>query len=404
MDNNKRILIAFLVWTALSSISAYNVGKYEGSKVSKQEPKIERKMDIEEEYGSFAPIVKIIRENYYFDIDEDKMKEEVKKAIFSSLGDPYSQYLTEQDMNDLKKVNTGKFIGIGVQVTIKENGDVTVISPIKDSPGEKAGILPEDIIVKINDIDVPKNDLEATVKLIRGDEKIGSDVKLTVKRMVDNKEQFVDFYIKRDEIQTTTVQSEMLEGDILYISISNFAEKTGEDFDKALTRGLAKGYKSLIIDVRNNPGGLLTSVISVADRILPEGDIMKVVNAKKHEDITKSTEGFIDRPIVVLINKGSASASEVLSVALKDNGKATLVGEKSFGKGIIQNVIPWSNNNKLEGLKLTVAEYFGPKGTKIHKVGLTPDVEVQQNPAKIGTKHLKEDMQLQKAIEILKKK
>lgn len=354
------------------------------------------------DYGMFSTFVDTIKQNYYFEYDEEVMKESVKKAIFSSLGDPYSQYMTEKDMKELKKVSSGKFIGIGVQVSVNENGEVTVISPIKGGPSERAGILPEDIIVKINDENIPKNDLEATVKLIRGDEKIGSEVKITVKRNVENEEKFIDFQISREEIKTETVAYEMLENNILYVSISNFGDYTGDEFSKAIDDGILKGAKSLIIDLRNNPGGLLTAVVSVADKLLPEGVIMKTVDVKKNESLTKSTGEGLDLPIVVLINKGSASASEVLSVALRDNEKAKLVGEKSFGKGIIQSVIPLINNGKTEGVKLTVAEYLGPKDTKINKVGLNPDFEIPQELSKIGLKFKNEDLQLKKAIEILK--
>lgn len=391
---NKKIII-FLIFTVLTSFISYKAGKNSAG--------ISSVSDFDD-YGSFSPFIKTIKDNYYFEVDEEKMQEEVKKAIFSSLGDPYSQYMTEQDMKDLKRVNSGKFIGVGVQVTIKENGEVTVISPIKGGPSERAGILPDDVIVKIDDKEVPKNDLEATVKLMRGDEKEGSAVKVTVKRIVNGNEEYKDFNLQREEIKTETIHSEILNENILYISITNFGETTGIDFEKAVDDGISKGAKAMIIDVRNNPGGLLTSVVATADKILPEGVIMKIVDSKKNEEITKSTGEGLDIPIVVLINKGSASASEVLSVALKDNGKATLVGEKSFGKGIIQNILPLTNKGKLEGVKLTIAEYFGPKGTVIHKKGLTPDVEIEQDPAKIGIKHLKEDMQLQKSLEILKEK
>lgn len=392
---NKKSIVFLLLLTVVSSFISFKAGKNSVGINSTGNF---------DDYGSFAPFVKTIKDNYYFDVDETKMQEEVKKAIFASLGDPYSQYMTEKDMKELKKVNTGRFVGVGIQVTIKDDGNVVVIAPIKGGPSEKAGILPDDVIVKIDDQEIPKKDLEATVKMIRGDEQVGSPVKLTVMRIVDGKETFMDFEMKREEIQTETVTSEILDGNVLYISITNFGEKTGVDFEKAVDDGLAKGAKAMVIDVRNNPGGLLTSVVATADKILPEGVIMKIVDSKKKEEITKSTGEGLDIPIVVLINKGSASASEVLSVALKDNDKATLVGEKSFGKGIIQNILPLTNNGKLEGVKLTVAEYFGPKGTVIHKQGLTPDVEVEQDPAKIGTKHLTEDMQLQKALEILKDK
>ena len=398
MIKNKKLTCFLVLMIFLCSFISYKAGK-NSTAVTGQNTNSGATTD----YGSFKSFVDAIKEKYYFDIDYEKMNTEIKKAIFSSLGDPYTQYMTEKDMKELQKTSTGKFIGIGVQVSVNENGEVVVVAPIKGGPSQKAGIQAEDIIVKVNDEEVKKNDLESTIKLMRGNEEVGSEVKVTVKRIVDSKEKILDFTVKREEITTESVISKLLDNGTLYVQITNFAEKTGVDFEKAVDEGISKGAKSLIIDLRNNPGGLLTSVKQVADKLLPESTIMKIVDSKGKETIEKATGKGIDIPIVVLINKGSASASEVLSVALHDNKKATLVGEKSFGKGIIQSIFPINNGGKTEGIKMTVAEYFGPNGTKIHKVGLEPDYKVEQkNYSKIGIEHLDSDSQLKKAIELLK--
>lgn len=398
MIKNKKLTCFLVLMIFLCSFISYKAGK-NSTAVTGQNTNSGATAD----YGSFKSFVDAIKEKYYFDIDYEKMNTEIKKAIFSSLGDPYTQYMTEKDMKELQKTSTGKFIGIGVQVSVNENGEVVVVAPIKGGPSQKAGIQAEDIIVKVNDEEVKKNDLESTIKLMRGNEEVGSEVKVTVKRIVDSKEKILDFTVKREEITTESVISKLLDNGTLYVQITNFAEKTGADFEKAVDEGISRGAKSLIIDLRNNPGGLLTSVKQVADKLLPESTIMKIVDSKGKETIEKATGKGIDIPIVVLINKGSASASEVLSVALHDNKKATLVGEKSFGKGIIQSIFPINNGGKTEGIKMTVAEYFGPNGTKIHKVGLEPDYKVEQkNYSKIGIEHLDSDSQLKKAIELLK--
>ena len=398
MIKNKKLTCFLVLMIFLCSFISYKAGK-NSTAVTVQNTNSGATAD----YGSFKSFVDAIKEKYYFDIDYEKMNTEIKKAIFSSLGDPYTQYMTEKDMKELQKTSTGKFIGIGVQVSVNENGEVVVVAPIKGGPSQKAGIQAEDIIVKVNDEEVKKNDLESTIKLMRGNEDVGSEVKVTVKRIVDSKEKILAFTVKREEITTESVISKLLDNGTLYVQITNFAEKTGADFQKAVDEGISKGAKSLIIDLRNNPGGLLTSVKQVADKLLPESTIMKIVDSKGKETIEKATGKGIDIPIVVLINKGSASASEVLSVALHDKKKATLVGEKSFGKGIIQSIFPINNGGKTEGIKMTVAEYFGPNGTKIHKVGLEPDYKVEQkNYSKIGIEHLDSDSQLKKAIELLK--
>lgn len=398
MIKNKKLVSFLVLLIFVCSFISYKAGK-NSSTLSIQNSSSGEALN----YGSFQPFVDAIKDKYYFDIDYDKMNTEIKKAIFSSLGDPYTQYMTEKDMKELKKTSTGKFIGIGVQVSVNDKGEVVVVAPIKGGPSQKAGILAEDVILKVNDEEIKKNDLESTVKMMRGNEEIGSDVKVTVRRIVDSKESILDFNIKREEITTESVISKLLDNGMLYVQITNFAEKTGADFEKAIDEGMSKGAKSLIIDLRNNPGGLLTAVRQVADKLLPEATIMKIVDSKGKETFEKATGKGLNIPIVVLINKGSASASEVLSVALHDNKKATLVGEKSFGKGIIQSIFPINNGGKTEGIKMTVAEYFGPNGTKIHKVGLEPDYKIEQkNNSKIGIEHLNEDKQLQKALDLLK--
>lgn len=398
MIKNKKLVSFLVLLIFVCSFISYKAGK-NSSTLSIQNSSSGEALD----YGSFQSFVDAIKEKYYFDIDYDKMNTEIKKAIFSSLGDPYTQYMTEKDMKELKKTSTGKFIGIGVQVSVNDKGEVVVVAPIKGGPSQKAGIQSEDVIVKINDEALNKNDLESAVKLMRGNEEIGSEVKVTIKRIVDSKESILDFNIKREEITTESVISKLLDDGMLYVQITSFAEKTGADFEKAIDEGMSKGAKSLIIDLRNNPGGLLTAVRQVADKLLPEATIMKIVDSKGKETFEKATGKGLNIPIVVLINKGSASASEVLSVALHDNKKATLVGEKSFGKGIIQSIFPINNGGKTEGIKMTVAEYFGPNGTKIHKVGLEPDYKIEQkNNSKIGIEHLNEDKQLQKALDLLK--
>ena len=403
MIKNKRLTAFLVLMIFLCSFISYKAGKNSAAVFNKTTTTNNTTDQDNTDYGKFQSFVNSIKEKYYFNIDYEKMNTEIKKAIFSSLGDPYTQYMTEKDMKELQKTSTGKFIGIGVQVSVNENGEVVVVAPIKGGPSQKAGIQAEDIIVKVNDEEVKKNDLESTIKLMRGNEEVGSEVKVTVKRIVDSKEKILDFTVKREEITTESVISKLLDNGTLYVQITNFAEKTGVDFEKAVDEGISKGAKSLIIDLRNNPGGLLTSVKQVADKLLPESTIMKIVDSKGKETIEKATGKGIDIPIVVLINKGSASASEVLSVALHDNKKATLVGEKSFGKGIIQSIFPINNGGKTEGIKMTVAEYFGPNGTKIHKVGLEPDYKVEQkNYSKIGIEHLDSDSQLKKAIELLK--
>lgn len=238
------------------------------------------------------------------------------------------------------------------------------------------------------------------VKVMKG--KPNTDVKLTIARMENKTSKIFDVNITRRMISLTTVNSQKI-GDIGYINITQFDRKTDKEFIEQYENLKKQNVKSIVLDLRNNPGGLLDSTVKIADYLLPQGVIVKTVDKNKKEDVQKSDSSEQNLPMVVLVNGSSASASEILTGALKDYKKATIVGEKTFGKGIVQTIIPM---DKGEGLKLTISEYFSPNGNKIHKQGVKPDVEIKldEKAKGIGVEFMKEDNQLQKALEILNKK
>ena len=359
------------------------------------------KLDMDKIGRKLNKLQKIVNKSYLFEEDLSAVEEGIYAGFMKGLGDPYSVYYTKEEYSAIMETTTGVYQGIGASVSKNPTTGITTITKVfKGSPAEEAGLVSGDIIYKINGEEVTSLELDVLVQQhIRGEE--GSSFEMTILRGENAKE--LTFTLTRKKIEVPTVESRMLQDNIGYISVAQFEEPTSEQFKAAVEELKGQGMQRLIIDLRDNPGGLLTSVKQVADKLLPESTIMKIVDSKGKETIEKATGKGIDIPIVVLINKGSASASEVLSVALHDNKKATLVGEKSFGKGIIQSIFPINNGGKTEGIKMTVAEYFGPNGTKIHKVGLEPDYKVEQkNYSKIGIEHLDSDSQLKKAIELLK--
>lgn len=345
-------------------------------------------------------IENLIDQYYLFDIDKNKQQEGAVEGYVKALGDPYSEFLTKEEMDSLNQQTEGEYAGVGIVVTPSETGAITVVSAIKGSPAFEKGIKKDDIILKINGKDYNASQMNDAVKVMKG--KPNTDVKLTIARMENKTSKIFDVNITRRMISLTTVNSQKI-GDIGYINITQFDRKTDKEFIEQYENLKKQNVKSIVLDLRNNPGGLLDSTVKIADYLLPQGVIVKTVDKNKKEDIQKSDSSEQNLPMVVLVNGSSASASEILTGALKDYKKATIVGEKTFGKGIVQTIIPME---KGEGLKLTISEYFSPNGNKIHKQGVKPDVEIKldEKAKGIGVEFMKEDNQLQKALEILNKK
>lgn len=344
--------------------------------------------------------VKTILDKYYLnDIDEDKATEGALKGYVASLGDPYTEYIPKDEMEDYKSDLMGNYVGIGIYMAqnTKDN-TIVVLTPIKYSPAEEAGILPGDIIKKINGVEYTGEDMTAAANNIKGEE--GSTVTLEIQRGQEIK----TFEIKRKKITTNPVISEKLDSNIGYLEVTSFDEDTAQNFKAKYEELKSQGITSLIIDLRNNGGGLVDQALQIADYIVPKGkDLLVTVDKDKNEKIEKSKEDvLIDMPIVVLVNENSASSSEILAGALKDLNEATIVGTTTYGKGVIQQLLTLKSG---AGLKVTVEEYYTPNRTKINGVGIEPNEKVEL-PETVSNHLLvqrNQDTQLQKAIEILKK-
>lgn len=341
----------------------------------------------------------LIDKYYLFDTKEEEQKIGAIKGYVAGLGDPYTAYLDPEEFKSLNESTEGEYAGVGLVVSPSDNGMIEVVSPIKGGPAADKGIRAGDIILKIEGKEYTAETMSDAVKVMKGE--LGSDVTITFSRKAGGENKVFDQTITRQMVSLTTVEAEMI-GDIGYINISQFERKTGQEFIASFEK-LKDKSKGIIIDLRYNPGGLLDSTLEIADYLLPEGPIVKTVDKNGKELVESSDPKEENLPMVVLVNESSASASEILTGALKDYGKAKVVGKKTFGKGIVQTVIPLENN---DALKVTVSEYFSPKNKKIHKEGISPDIEVDldKDVKAIGPKNLKEDKQLEKAIDLLENK
>lgn len=316
------------------------------------------------------------------------------KGMIDSLGDIYSAYYSEDEYARLQETSSGNYSGIGAVVQQeKESGNMSIVSVYEDSPAKEAGLRPDDIIYMVDGKSVSGKDLSTVVSWMKGEE--GTKVELTVYR----KNKKVTLEIERRKIEIKTVASEMLEGDIGYIVVAEFEEATVKQFNHAVDELDKKGMKGLIVDLRNNGGGVMKSAILMLDRLLPEGVVVSTKDKEGTKQVFHSSDQkSFKKPLVVLINENSASASEIFAGAVKDRNAGTLVGMKSFGKGIVQTVFGLGDGS---ALKLTTSEYFTPSGQNIHGKGIEPDVVIDF-PEKVKEKGYvsrEEDVQLKRAME-----
>ncbi len=334
---------------------------------------------------------------YFEDFDRDKLKVDAIKGYVDGLGDPYTVYYTEEEFKSFTEDIDGTYEGIGAYIGYGENEkELIIVSPIDDSPAAKAGLEASDVIIKVDDKDVIGMTTDQLVKLIKGPAK--TEVVLTVLR--DGKE--MAFNIIRDEVTIPTVKSKMLENNIGYIRLSGFDGVSYDQFVEHFDKLKKDGIDGLIIDLRFNPGGLTNIVTSIADELLPKDLVVYYTEDKagKKDYVKTKKDSEFDKPIVVLVNEGSASASEILSGALKDYGRAKLVGTKTYGKGLVQATYFLKDGS---AIKVTVAKYFTPNGNYIHGTGIKPDVEVKWPKLKEGEKRDKDfDPQLDEAVKQIK--
>nr|WP_303244245.1 S41 family peptidase [uncultured Cellulosilyticum sp.] len=343
-------------------------------------------------------IESVINNYYVGDVNAKKLQEGIYKGFVNGVGDIYTNYYTAEEYASFMEKSSGVYAGIGIQMSL-DNADNTimVVDVFEGSPAQEVGMLPNDKIIKVEGQTVTGEDFSSLPSMVKGEP--GTKVKVTVYRPSEDKS--IDFDVERRNITTASVESKMLEDSIGYIKIVQFEEITYDQFKASLDELQAENMQGLIIDVRNNPGGLLKVTEKIADELVPAGVVVSTENKVGKNEVYYADDEYINIPIVVLVNGNSASASEVLAGAIKDTGRGKLVGETTFGKGVVQSVIPLSDGS---ALKVTTAKYFTPSGVCIQGIGIEPDFEVTL-PVELLTKSKlteEEDVQLQKALEVLK--
>lgn len=340
----------------------------------------------------------IIDKDFLGEVDEEKLKEGAIKGYIEALDDPYTEYISKEEMKDYLEDATGNFVGIGIYMVKNTEADkIMVLSPIKGGPAEKAGILPGDLIISVNGEQYSAEDMTTASSKIKGEE--GSKVEIEILRGTETKK----YELTREHIKVNPVEGKVIQNNIGHIEFSSFDEGTAEDFKNKYQELEKQGIESLIIDLRNNGGGIVDEALKIADFILEKDQvILYEVDKNNKEEVEKSkNEPIIKMPVVILTNKNTASSSEILAGALKDNGKAKIVGTTTFGKGVIQKLMQLIDGS---GLKITSEEYLTPNRTKINKIGIEPDEKVELPETVTNVLNVKEaeDTQLQKAIELAK--
>ena len=346
-----------------------------------------------------AMLESVLNEYYVGDVDRYKLQEGIYKGFISGVGDAYSTYYTQEEYDAFKEETSGIYNGIGIKMYLEtEDNSIVIKEVFEGSPAESAGLLPYDKIIKVAGKSVSGNDYTTVTELVAG--KKDTDIALTIYRPSDNKT--YEFSLTRSNITYPTVYFRMLDEDLAYIQVTKFEELTHNQFKNALEKSKEQNAKGIVLDLRNNPGGLLRIAKDIVDELVPEGIIVSTKDKNG-----KSIEYYADReyhdiPMVVLINGSSASASEVVASALKDYNRAKLVGETSYGKGVVQTIIPLSDGS---AIKLTTSQYFTPSGVCIQGIGIEPDVHIGLPIEKLlkGAKlEDTEDDQLQTAMKVLR--
>jgi carboxyl-terminal processing protease len=340
-----------------------------------------------EELKTFSEVLTQVQKHY---VEEVKPKELVHGAIRGMLStlDPHSAFMTPEMYKEIQVETKGEFGGVGIQIGIKDNR-LAVIAPIEGTPAQKAGIKAGDFITKVNEEATKDLTLMDAVQKMRGPK--GSKVSLTIQR--DGVPDPLVFTLIRDTIKIESVRSKVLEGNIAYVRLTQFQESTGKDLSRVLKQFHEQKLQSTILDLRNNPGGLLTSAVEVSEQFVAPGKLIVYIkgrDGRKDEYLSRAKEPQEEYPMIVLVNEGSASASEIVAGALQDWGRAVVIGNTTFGKGSVQTILPLADGS---GLRLTTAKYYTPKGRSIQTTGITPDIVVKLQPAaaaKPGDKEAKE--------------
>ncbi|MBU3108103.1 S41 family peptidase [Clostridium gasigenes] len=396
------IIISIVAILFISNLGFFYLGNrfaFSGISLNSINKEVASEIKDTKKYDLLFEVRNTLLSKYDGEIDDEQLLQAAIKGMTLSLQDPYTVFMNAGEYKSFVEQSEGHFVGIGAQLGIKDD-KVTIVAPIEGSPADKAGVKAGDVVLKVDDISITGVSVEKTISLIKGED--GKEVKLTLER---NGEAPIDIKIIRGVVNMVAVKGEMIDETVGYIQMSSFDENVAKDFENKIVELKAVGMKGLIVDLRGNPGGFLGESVKVASQFIPKGKVVTYTIDKYDKKIeSKSVGGTAEgMPLVVLIDGGSASASEVVTGALRDYGVATTIGVNSFGKGVVQQLIEFKDG--LGGLKVTTSKYYTPNGENIHKIGIKPDIEV-----KIPEEFLKaeynrtKDPQFTKGLEVIREK
>lgn len=397
-----RVALLCILCIVLSSVSTFYVGNMmqiqQGDKVILSKTQYDDLVAVRDEFKKEIQLREYIKENFYFEVDESKFHEFMMKGLFNSLGDPYSMYMSEDEYEEFQVSSEGEYSGVGIVMAPTEKGQVIVVAPIEDTPADKAGILAGDVIIAVDGEETTEDNFKYIADMVRGE--VNTNVTLTLRR--EGIEEAFDVVITRKLVKLQAVKSRMLEDGIGYVRITLFDKDVASEFKKHIKELNKENMKALVIDLRGNPGGSVQEVEDIADQLLGKQLIFYTEDNKGNRRESFSDSSKLDVPFALLVDGGSASASEILAGAVKDTSAGEIIGTKTFGKGIIQILKPLASG---DAFKLTVSGYFTPNGTSIHKIGIDPTIEVELDERifELESPTDADDNQLQKAIEVLKK-
>lgn len=397
---NKRIIFTVFAVTVLCVFSFYLGLSFKTMPLHTLKESNLASIEKKDEVAPLIEVMNYIKERYVKDVPDSVLVQGAIKGMVEALKDPYSVYMDNSEFEDFISSINGSFEGVGLSLGVDEKtSNIIVISPIEGTPAHRAGILPRDVIVKVDDVDLKGKSLDEAVKLLRG--KKGTKVTVYIER--PGVKDVLKFELIRDNIRIKTVKYQLIENKIGYIRISSFDTYTPQEMADALKYLKLKKAKALILDLRNNPGGSLDSAVKVADLLLGKGLIVYTEDKNKNRlEEFYSDENKINIPLAVLVNENSASASEIVAGAIKDFKAGIILGEKTFGKGTVQELVPLAGG---AGIKLTIAKYFLPSGQSIDGMGIIPDIALkeEQNSGDFNSP-LDKDTWLKKALEVIKNK
>lgn len=389
--------IALIIVTSMITFTFGNINALRaGDKVIISRQLFEQMQEDSDGLNKLVYLKEFLLQEYYIELDENDLMDGALRGMFEAVDDPYTTYLDAKDYSDMMISTQGTYGGIGIIVTADDEGYVSVISPIEGTPGERAGLATGDRILQVDQQSVTGNRLDDAVALMRGE----PETEVIIEVIKKNQRESSEISITREIIKIQSVRSEMLESGIGYLRISSFDEQTGRDFKRHMDELIEQGTEKLVLDLRNNPGGLLNQANYIADLLLDEGIIVYTENRHGYRREEKSDKSMYDVELVVLINEGSASASEILAGAIQDHQRGLILGTTSFGKGLVQELQRMPDGT---GFKYTVSQYFTPEGRNIHDVGIEPDivVEIPEEMIENAQDIEEEDIQLKKALEVL---